>query len=55
MGAIYSSLLDELARDDFPVLHQHVSLTPLRKLAIAWRTWVFGPPALLRRPMVTER
>ena len=48
MGAIYASLLDELARDGFQVLHQHVSLTPLRKLAIAWRTWVFGPPARMR-------
>jgi phytoene synthase len=44
MGAIYASLLDELERDGFRVLHQHVSLTPLRKLGIAWRTWVFGPP-----------
>jgi phytoene synthase len=49
MAAIYSSLLDELQRDRFGVLHQHVSLTPLRKFAIAWRTWVFGPPARLRR------
>jgi phytoene synthase len=49
MGAIYASLLDELARDGFQVLHQHVSLTPLRKLAIAWRTWVFGPPARMRQ------
>lgn len=49
MGAIYSSLLDELARDDFPVLHQHVSLTPIRKFAIAWRTWVFGPPRRMAR------
>ncbi len=52
MGAIYASLLDELARDGFQVLHQHVSLTPLRKLAIAWRTWVFGPPARMgQRPV----
>jgi phytoene synthase len=49
MGAIYASLLDELARDGFQVLHQHVSLTPLRKLGIAWRTWVFGPPDRMRR------
>jgi phytoene synthase len=49
MGAIYANLLQELERDDFRVLHQHVSLTPLRKLSIAWRTWVLGPPALLRR------
>jgi len=52
MGAIYASLLDELARDGFQVLHQHVSLTPLRKLMIAWRTWVFGPPARMgQRPV----
>jgi phytoene synthase len=49
MAAIYASLLEEIERDGFRVLHQHVGLTPLRKLAIAWRTWVFGPPALLRR------
>lgn len=48
MGAIYSSLLEELARDGFRVLHQRVALTPIRKLGIAWRTWVFGPPAHLR-------
>jgi phytoene synthase len=43
MGAIYAELLAELERDGFPVLHQRVSLTPLRKLWITWRTWVFGP------------
>jgi phytoene synthase len=48
MGAIYAELLHELERDGFQVLHQHVSLTPLRKLGIAWRTWVFGPPPRLR-------
>ncbi len=49
MGAIYATLLDELERADFRVLHQRVALTPLRKLALAWRTWVFGPPARLLR------
>ena len=49
MGAIYLTLLDEIEREDFRVLHQRVALTPLRKLAIAWRTWVFGPPPRLRR------
>jgi phytoene synthase len=43
MGAIYASLLQEIERDGFRVLHQRISLTPLRKLWIAWRTWVFGP------------
>jgi phytoene synthase len=49
MGAIYLSLLDELERTGFRVLHQRIALTPLRKLWIAWRTWVFGPPARLQR------
>jgi 15-cis-phytoene synthase len=48
MAAIYADLLCELERDGFRVLHQHVSLTPLRKLWVAWRTWVFGPGAALR-------
>jgi phytoene synthase len=44
MGAIYAALLEELARERFRVLHQRISLTPLRKLFIAWRTWVFAAP-----------
>ena len=40
MGAIYSTLLDEIERDGFRVLHQRIALTPLRKLWIAWKTWV---------------
>ncbi len=47
MAAIYATLLDEIERDDFPVLSSRVSLTPVRKLLIAWRTWVFGPPKRL--------
>jgi phytoene synthase len=39
MGAIYRTLLDEIAEDDFQVLKQRVALTPVRKLWIAWRTW----------------
>ena len=41
MAAIHTALLDELERDGFRVLHQRVALTPLRKLAIAWRTRMF--------------
>jgi phytoene synthase len=41
MGAIYSTLLDEIEAGGFQVLHQRIALTPLRKLWIAWRTWVF--------------
>jgi phytoene synthase len=40
MAAIYGTLLDEIRRDDFRVLDQRIALTPLRKLWIAWRTWV---------------
>ena len=31
---------DEIERERFRVLHQRIALTPLRKLWIAWRTWV---------------
>jgi len=50
MGAIYLTLLEEIEREQFRVLHQRIALTPLRKLWIAWRTWTFGPPARLLRP-----
>ncbi|HKU46990.1 MAG TPA: presqualene diphosphate synthase HpnD [Burkholderiales bacterium] len=40
MAAIYRTLLDEIERDGFKVLTQRTSLTPLRKLWIAWKTWV---------------
>lgn len=40
MAAIYRTLLAEITRDGFMVLSQRTSLTPLRKLWIAWRTWV---------------
>jgi len=38
MAAIYRSLLEEIERGGFQVLHQRVSLTPLRKLWLAWKT-----------------
>jgi phytoene synthase len=40
MAAIYQTLLAEIRADGMPVLTQRTSLTPLRKLWIAWRTWV---------------
>jgi len=42
MAAIYRALLDEIRRDEFAVLDQRISLTPLRKLWIAWTTWIRG-------------
>lgn len=38
MARIYLTLLDEMERDGFRVLEHRVTLTPLRKLWIAWRT-----------------
>ena len=38
MANIYRTLLREIEADDFQVLHQRISLTPLRKLWIAMRT-----------------
>jgi phytoene synthase len=42
MAAIYRALLVEIERDGFQVLHQRTSLTPIRKLWLAWKTWVRG-------------
>jgi phytoene synthase len=42
MAAIYRTLLDEIRRDDFQVLHQRISLPPLRKLWLAAKTWMRG-------------
>jgi len=42
MAAIYQTTLDEIRRDGCRVLTQRVSLTPIRKLWIAWRTWIRG-------------
>jgi len=42
MASIYRTLLREIERDGFRVLDQRVSLTPLRKLWIAWRVQALG-------------
>ena len=42
MASIYRTLLREIERDDFKVLDQRVSLTPLRKFWLAWRVQALG-------------
>lgn len=42
MAAIYRTLLREIERDGFHVLTQRIALTPIRKLWLAWKTYVFG-------------
>lgn len=39
MAQIYLQLLSEIEKTEFDVVGQHISLTPLRKLWIAWRTY----------------
>ncbi|SMF46887.1 presqualene diphosphate synthase HpnD [Pseudogulbenkiania subflava] len=43
MAAIYRATLTEIKLDGpQKVLNQRLSLTPIRKLWLAWKTWVFG-------------
>ena len=42
MASIYRTLLGEIERDGFHVLHQRIALTPLRKLWLAWKLQALG-------------
>lgn len=42
MAAIYRTLLKEIERDAYHVLNQRISLTPIRKLWLAWKTYLRG-------------
>ncbi len=42
MASIYRTLLKEIERDNFAVLHQRISLTPLRKMWLAWKVQALG-------------
>ncbi|UTY59357.1 presqualene diphosphate synthase HpnD [Massilia sp. erpn] len=42
MAAIYRTLLKEIQEDGYHVLSQRISLTPIRKLWLAWKTWIRG-------------
>ncbi|MFZ6844734.1 presqualene diphosphate synthase HpnD [Undibacterium sp. RuTC16W] len=42
MAAIYRALLVEIQHDGFHVLNQRISLTPIRKLWLAWKTYIRG-------------
>lgn len=49
MAAIYYALLEEIARDKWEVLDKRISLTPIRKFWLAWKTWVTGGRSLVKR------
>jgi phytoene synthase len=42
MASIYRTLLREIEDEDFKVLDQRISLTPLRKLWLAWKVQALG-------------
>ena len=42
MASIYRTLLLEIERDNFQVLHQRTKLTPLRKFWLAWKVQALG-------------
>jgi len=42
MAAIYRTLLEEIRNDGSHVLTRRTALTPVRKLWIAWKTWLRG-------------
>ena len=42
MASIYRTLLREIERDDFQVLNQRVSLTPVRTFWLAWKVQALG-------------
>ena len=42
MASIYRTLLREIERAEFRVLHQRISLTPLRKFWLAWKVQALG-------------
>jgi 15-cis-phytoene synthase len=42
MAAIYRATLDEIVRDGYRVLDRRTSLTPLRKLWLAGKTWILA-------------
>lgn len=42
MASIYRTLLREIERDGFRVLHQRIALTPLRKFWLAWKVQALG-------------
>ena len=42
MVSIYCMLLCEIEHKNFHVLHQRISLTPLRKFWLAWKMQALG-------------
>lgn len=55
MAAIYFSLLEEIRHEQWQVLHQRISLTPVRKFWLAWKNWVGGGHSIIKKIRNTSR
>jgi 15-cis-phytoene synthase len=54
MGRVYATLLQEIELSQFDVLHQRIRLTPIRKLILAWTTWVFPKRSIKKLYQLTH-
>jgi phytoene synthase len=54
MAAIYYALLDEIEHENWQVLHQRISLTPVRKLWLAWKNFVGAGRSIVKQIRRTE-
>lgn len=49
MAAIYYALLGEVEHEQWQVLHQRISLTPVRKFWLAWKNFVTAGRSIVRQ------
>ena len=49
MAAIYYALLAEIEHEQWQVLHQRISLTPVRKLWLAWKNFIGEGASVVRQ------
>ena len=49
MAAIYYALLEEIQHEKWQVLDQRISLTPIRKLWLAWKNWVLAGQSVIKQ------
>ena len=49
MAAIYYALLEEIEHEQWQVLHQRISLTPVRKLWLAWKNFIGEGASVIRQ------
>ena len=55
MAAIYYALLAEIEDEQWQVLHQRISLTPVRKLWLAWKNFISQGASVIRQIQRTSQ